>query len=178
MRFLNVGGATKQAQVPDCFDDWEQVLLDIDPKVNPDICLDARELVTLTEKFNGIYCSHVLEHFYWHEIPLLLRGFLHVLNPKGFVFIRVPDIAEVVQQIAKRNLDLTDQLYMSAAGSISPLDVLYGYQKQIEQSGEGYYAHKTGFSYQMMQSSLEQAGFVNIEIATVNLEIVAKAYKK
>ncbi len=43
-------------------------------------------------------------------------------------------------------MDLDDILYSSAAGPITVRDVVYGWGKQIEDSGVDFYAHKTGFS--------------------------------
>lgn len=178
MRFLNVGGAGKSVATPEQFFGWEHVLLDIDPTVNPDICLDARDLMMLDDSFDGVYCSHVLEHFYWHEIPLIMAGFMHVLKPGGVAFLRVPDVLEVIKQMREKNIGMLDELYQSAAGPINPLDVFYGFQKRIIESGTEFYAHKTGFSLSMMDTALTEAGFREYEIAQINLEIIAIAHKK
>ena len=83
MRVLNVGGG-KGRTLPPHFDGWDQTLLDIDPDTEPDILSDAREMVNLPPSvYDAIYCSHCLEHFYKHDVPRVLKGFLHVLNDEG-----------------------------------------------------------------------------------------------
>ena len=68
-----------------------------------------------------------------------------------------------MQITLEQNLDIDDVLYQSAAGSIMVLDVLYGYGKEIEQSGEDFFAHKTGFTEKSLLKALQTAGFVNIK---------------
>ena len=70
---------------------------------------------------------------------------------------------QLMQITLEQNLDIDDVLYQSAAGSIMVLDVLYGYGKEIEQSGEDFFAHKTGFTEKSLLKALQTAGFVNIK---------------
>jgi len=101
-RFLNVGGNNKSLAVPEVYAGWEHVLLDIDPIGKPDIVCDARELTTLdVEPFDAIYCSHNLEHYYAHDVPKVLAGFLHLLKDDGFIDIRVPDIKAVMEMVVR-----------------------------------------------------------------------------
>ncbi len=103
-------------------------MLDIDPKGSPDIVCDARRLTDLESAgFDAVYCSHNLEHYYRHDVPLVLAGFLHVLKPGGFAHIRVPDLLAVMRKTLENQLDLEDTLYQAKAGPIMVLDVLYGY---------------------------------------------------
>ena len=89
---LNVGGNSKRIPIPAHYDGWEQQLLDIDPAGAPDIVSDAREMVGLPAgRYAAIYCSHNLEHYYRHDLPRVLAGFLHVLAPDGFADIRVEE---------------------------------------------------------------------------------------
>ena len=44
MKVLNVGGGPSRI-IPDRYDGWVQHLLDIDPAVNPNICMDALDLI-------------------------------------------------------------------------------------------------------------------------------------
>ena len=146
-RVLNVGGNSKAIPLPPQYHEFEHVLLDIDPKGSPDIVCDARQLTSLAaDQFEAVYCSHNLEHYYRHDVPMVLAGFLHVLKEGGFAHIRVPDIQELMQVTVQQNLDLEDILYQSPAGPIMVLDVLYGYSVEIERSGQDFYAHKTGFT--------------------------------
>lgn len=177
-KVLNVGGNSKAISLPPQYSGFEHVLLDIDPQGSPDIICDARDLTRLDAgQFDAVYCSHNLEHYYRHEVAKVLGGFMHVLDTKGFTQIRVPDIQAVMRASIDRNLDLEDVLYQSSAGPITVLDVLYGHADEIEQSGQDFYAHKTGFSAKSLYAALLAAGFATIFCTLGNLEINAVAFK-
>jgi len=177
-KVLNVGGNSKAIALPPQYAGYEHLLLDIDPRGKPDIVCDARLLTSLEgNQFDAVYCSHNLEHYYRHDVPKVLAGFLHVLKEGTFAHIRVPDIAEVMRITIERGLDIDDVLYDSPAGPIMVLDVLYGYTVEIERSGQDFFAHKTGFTQKSLIKVLQKAGFSNIYSATGNLEINAFAFK-
>jgi len=177
-RLLNVGGNNKAIALPPQYAGFEQLLLDIDPAGSPDIVCDARQLGLLEGgQFDAVYCSHNLEHYFRHDVPRVLAGFLHVLKDGGFAHIRVPDIAEVMSVCVARGLDIEDMLYDSEAGPIMVLDVLYGHAAQIERSGEDFYAHKTGFTRKSLLAALLGAGFTKAFSRAGNLEIDALAFK-
>jgi SAM-dependent methyltransferase len=178
-KVLNVGGNSKEIPMPTEYAEFQQLWLDIDPKVKPDILCDARKLATLNaNQFDAIYCSHNLEHYYRHDVPKVLAGFLHVLKDHGFAHIRVPDIDAVMRVTIEKNLDIDDVLYQSPAGPIMVLDVLYGYTVEIESSGQDFFAHKTGFTEKSLVKALQQSGFSKIFHWPGNLEINALAFKK
>ena len=63
-RVLNVGGGSKDIPLPPHYAGWEHVLMDIDPKGQPDLVCDARELPALPAgQYDAIFCSHNLEHY-------------------------------------------------------------------------------------------------------------------
>lgn len=157
---LNVGGNSKAIPLPPHFAGFEHLLLDIDPRGNPDVLCDARNLTSLAPgQFDAIYCSHNLEHYYRHDVPRVLAGFMHVLKEGGFAEIIVPDLQQVMKETLERGLDVEDVLYQSAIGPITVLDVLYGYGVEIERSGQDFFAHKTGFTPRSLMAVLQQAGF-------------------
>jgi ubiquinone/menaquinone biosynthesis C-methylase UbiE len=162
-RVLNVGGGTKATPFPAYYQDWEHDLLDIDASKRPDILLDARDLRTLApEQYDSVYCSHTLEHFYSHEVPMILQGFRHVLKKDGFAEIRVPDLFAVFQHMIEHNMDIEDILYEAPVGPITPRDVMYGYGKEIQKSGQDYYAHKTGFTAKSLRAALLRSGMRDV----------------
>jgi hypothetical protein len=60
-KLLNVGGGSKLHSIPDYYTGWEHDLLDIDPRGQPEIVLDARELHTLPPAtYDSVYCAHNL----------------------------------------------------------------------------------------------------------------------
>lgn len=177
-KVLNVGGNSKKIPIPSCFDGWQHDLLDIDPTGNPDLLCDARELKSLApNQYDAIYCSHNLEHYFWHEVPKVLSGFHWLLKNNGFVFARVPDILSVLTLCYENKLDLDDKLYDSPAGPIHVLDVIYGYRKQIEQSGVEFFAHKTGFSKSILVKLFADCGFKYIFYKCDPLEVTIFAFK-
>ncbi len=177
-KVLNVGGNNKSIPLPPQYAGFEHLLLDIDPTGQPDICCDARKLATLEAgQFDAIYNSHNLEHYYRHDVGAVLSGFRHVLKEGGFIQIRVPDMAEVFRRIVEGQLDIDDTLYQSAAGPIMALDVIYGFQAQIERSGQEFFAHKTGFTQKSLMKALQRAGFTKVYSSVGNLEVNAVAFK-
>jgi len=178
-RFLNVGGNNKAIRVPQVYDGWEHVLLDIDPAGKPDIVCDARELDTLEPaQFDAIYCSHNLEHFFEHDVHKVLVGFLHVLKPGAWAEIRVPDLAALMSTVAERKLDIEDVLYTAPSGAVRVKDVLYGFAPQIAKSGVDFYAHKTGFTLKSLQGALGRAGFKSLKLLEPRaLELAVAAFK-
>ena len=178
-RVLNVGGHDKSIPLPRQYADFEQILLDLDPAVGPDILCDARELSKLEPRqFDAVYCAHNLEHYYRHEVSGVLAGFLHILKEEGFAQIIVPDIGEVMRIVAARNLDLEDVLYQSPAGPILVLDVLWGWSAQIQRSGQSFFAHKTGFTERSLVASVQRSGFSKTYSMAGNLEVNVLAFRR
>ena|SRR2546430_510499 len=178
-RVLNVGGNDRRIPLPPQYAAFEQVLLDIDPAVAPDILSDARELSRLERgQFDAVYCAHNLEHFYRHDVPKVLAGFLHVLKDEGFAQVIVPDIAEVMRVAVARNLDLEDVLYQSPGGPIMVLDVLWGWSAQMQRSGQEFFAHKTGFTEKSLLAAIQGCGFRKTYSLLGNFEVNVLAFKR
>jgi hypothetical protein len=172
-----VGGGSKTIPLPGQYAGWRHVLLDVDPGTGADVLCDARTLETLPgREYDAVYCSHNLEHYYPHDVPKVLAGFRHLLKPDGFVHIRVPDIGMVMRLVVEKNLDITDVLYQSDAGPVSVGDVIYGFRAEIENSGNDFYAHKTGFTEKSLSATLNAAGFGAVFISLQNLEIQSVAF--
>lgn len=177
-RLLNVGGGSKSILLPPEYSGFAHVLLDIDPAGAPDLVLDGRRLGELDPgQFDAIYCSHNLEHYFRHDVPKVLAGFFHVLKPGGFAQIRVPDLIGLMTRVVQGPIDLEQTIYVSPAGPIAPLDVIYGLGRQIETSGVDFFAHKTGFSDQSLTRAVEQAGFSPNFARVADLEINLLAFK-
>jgi hypothetical protein len=178
VRFLNVGGGSKDILVPAHYRDWEHVLLDVDPGRSPDVVCDARSLTSLpAAAYDAVYCSHNLEHYWRHDLPRVLRGFLHVLRDDGFAEVAVPDLRLVFEEVIRRNLQPDDALYLSQKGPITVNDVIYGWGREIEASGQDYYAHKNGFTGDSLVATLRGAGFATVYRAAGPFEARALAFK-
>lgn len=180
-RFLNVGGNHKSIPLILDYAGWEHVMLDIDPRSNADLICDARKLDSLAPSaFDSVYCSQNLEHYHRHEGLQVLKGFRHVLKSHGFAFIVVPNIEAVVTLMVERNLDIDDVLYQTTNGMpILLRDVIYGYAKEIESSGNDFFAHKTGFTPRSLQRFIQDAGFAEVMVRTKGwLDVMAFAFKE
>ena len=176
---LNIGGNSKSIAIPACFDGWRHDLLDIDPLGAPDVLCDARELWKLpVRSYDAVYCSHNLEHYYQHDVIKVLKGFKMVLKKDGFAYIRVPDMLSVMNAMREKELDIDDVLYQSPSGPIRISDIIYGFQRQIEQSGNDFYAHKTGFTERSLTRILTDNGFpfVFTDVSGCGYEIMAAAF--
>jgi ubiquinone/menaquinone biosynthesis C-methylase UbiE len=173
-KVLNVGGGPSR-ELPRVFKGWDQVLLDIDPNVNPDVLCDARKMNSLpASKYDAVHCSHCLEHFHKHEVPQVLGGFTHVLKDNGFVQIAVPDVEALCKAMIGQ--DISDIWYISPGGPITFHDVMYGWGKQISQ-GNMHYCHKTAFSRVTLSKALRAARFASVFIASDGYSLDAFAFK-
>jgi len=177
MNVLNIGGGFKGIQVPAHYADWEMVYLDIDPAVEPDIVLDARDLGTLdAECYDAVYASHLLEHFAPHDLGPMLQGVLHVLRHDGFAEFRVPDIWTAVQAIFRKGGDLYAPMYLAGAGIVTARDMLWGYARYVEVYGD-HQAHHNGFTTDTLRDALTEAGFHAVYVGSRIYEIHAIASK-
>lgn len=170
---INAGcGATGAERTPRFFADWRHIRIDVDPKVEPDIVADITDLAPVPDGFaDAIWTSHCLEHLYHHQVPLALREFHRVLKIDGFAVILVPDIQMIARYVAEDRL--TDQLYESPAGPVTPHDVLYGFGQAVAQ-GHVHMAHKTGFTPTSLVESLSSAGYSDFVIRRrKNFELAA-----
>jgi hypothetical protein len=178
LMLLNVGGNSKAIALPDMYKSYEQHLLDIDPAVLPDVLCDARELKGMPScSYDIVYCSHNLEHYYKHDVSKVLAGFIHVLKFGGAVHIIVPNMQKVFKTMIENDLDIDDVLYESSLGPILISDVIYGYSKQIEESGVDFFAHKYGFTAKSLNSALVSEGFSDVKIGFDGFNLIALAFK-
>jgi SAM-dependent methyltransferase len=154
---------------------WEEVRLDIDPEVQPDIVGSITELDAsfAPQSFDAAWSSHVLEHLYAHEVYPALRQLHRVLKPSGFALVMSPDLEAVAEHILDHGVAAV--AYNSPAGPIRALDMLYGHSRAIEE-GHFYMAHRTGFTAERLGNLLMTAGFPVVHVRRENFEICALAF--
>jgi len=164
-KFLHVGCGrhTKINTTPGFINgSWQEVRLDIDEAVNPDILSSVLELDEIeSESFDSVFTSHNIEHVYTHQIPIMLTGFLRILKGDGYVVITCPNVLEAARLI--RQDKLTEPAYISPAGPITPLDIMYGHTEALK-SGNEYMGHKTGFTPRSLGEALISAGFKTVAL--------------
>ena len=158
---LHVGPGHRQsgAKLPAVFQscEWKEIRLDIDLINEPDIVGSMLDMAAVGDASVDAICSaHNIEHVYAHEVPKVFKEFLRVLKPDGFLVVTCPDLQTVCQLVAEDKLN--DAAYSSQAGSITPLDILYGHGAALA-AGHHYMAHKCGFTLKTLTQALHAAGF-------------------
>jgi predicted SAM-dependent methyltransferase len=179
-RILNAGAGHRSSRgIPPLFTSgWEEIRLDVDPAVSPTVIGSVTDMKALfpAESFDAIWASHTLEHLFDHEVLLALREFKRVLKSDGFALIMCPDLESVAIHIAEHGADHV--AYMSAAGPITPIDMLYGHLASVAQ-GRHYMAHKTGFTADRLGNLLLEAGFPTVNVRRDDrFEISALAFSE
>ena len=156
-KFLHVGCGPATKSSLKGFGDWEEIRFDIDVNARPDIVGTLTDMRAVdSESMDSLYSSHNIEHLYAHEVPVAMSEFFRVLKSDGFVVITCPDLQSVCKEVATGKL--LEPLYISTAGPISAIDILYGHRGYVAE-GNAYMAHKTGFTFPILSSLLYEAGF-------------------
>jgi SAM-dependent methyltransferase len=176
---LNVGcGSPSRQRLHRHFHDpkWREIRLDLDPAVQPDIVCSITDMHPVASaSVDAVWSSHNLEHVYRHEVPVALAEFLRVLKPRGLLLLTVPDLQQVAQLVATDCLE--DQAYMSPAGPITPLDMIFGHTSSLAR-GYPFMAHKTGFTARSLHNLLVNAGFAEATVRPGDaFDLWAHAYK-
>jgi ubiquinone/menaquinone biosynthesis C-methylase UbiE len=160
---LHVGcGAATLAKLPQGFQDgsWSEVRFDINPAVKPDLVGTITDMANVpSASMDAVYSSHNIEHVYAHEVVPALLEFRRVLKEDGFAVVTCPDLQEMAARMADGRL--FDPVYVSPAGPISPIDIVYGHRASIAR-GETYMAHRTGFSLQTLAKCCRNAQFTTL----------------
>ena len=159
--FLHVGcGPKRKQQTTRTFAQWNEIRLDIDPSVNPDVTGTMTDMRAVASgSVQAIFSSHNIEHLYPHEVPIALAEFVRVLDEDGFAVITCPDLRSVCALVAEDKL--TEPAYTAPAGPISPLDILYGHRPPMAR-GNLYMAHRCGFTEKVLRATLQAAGFKSV----------------
>ena len=163
---LHVGcGAPDPAKLPAAFfpaGAWNEMRLDIDPGVAPDIVASITEMPMVADgSVDAVWSAHNLEHLASHEVPVALAEFHRVLAPGGFVLVTMPDLQQVAELVAAGKLE--DAAYVSAMGPIAALDMLYGFRPALA-AGNAFMGHRTGFTAGTLAVHLQNAGFQTVRV--------------
>lgn len=174
---LNLGCGPKEGQpVHPLFKSYDIIRVDVDESVDPDIVADVRDLSRFVdEHVDGIFCWHVMEHLYAHEIVPTFKGFLRVLKPGGLCIIGTPDLHVAAYQIVTGAVD--KPVYQSPVGPIYAIDMLYGHRPQIA-LGNTFMAHKTGFTSVTLADALKEAGFAKAKVHSESYGLLGMATKE
>lgn len=158
-RLLHIGCGPKRLQhLPAFFHNgWEEIRLDIDPAVEPDIVASIVDLSGVdSDAYDAVWSSHNIEHLFHHEAISMLTQLRRVLKPDGWCVVTCPDIRTAMAFALEHGLDAP--MYQSAMGPISARDMLYGHMASI-QHGNEFMAHKNGFDLNSMAEVFRAAGY-------------------
>lgn len=160
---LHVGCGTKRkSETTTGFNtpQWHEIRLDIDAGVQPDVTGTMTDMTAVpAASADAIFSSHNIEHLYPHEVPLALAEFYRVLKEDGFAIITCPDLQSVCALVADDKL--TDDAYLSPAGPVAPMDILYGHRPYLAM-GNLYMAHRCGFTQRVLDATLRACGFQTV----------------
>jgi predicted SAM-dependent methyltransferase len=143
--------------------EWEHVRFDIDATVQPDVVGDMRHLDAIEdESMDAVFSSHNLEHLHWNDVFDTLKSFLRVLKDRGRLVVVVPDFELACEQVVRG--EGLQTLYTSAAGPITPLDMIFGMRAMTYDNP--YMQHRTGFTDKWLKNVLVDQGFSSVEVVT------------
>jgi len=139
---------------------WREIRLDADASVDPDIVGTMTDMPAVpSAAVDAVFSSHGIEHLYWHDVPRALAEFHRVLVDDGFVVITCPDLQAAAEMIAEDRLFET--AYVSAAGPITPFDMVYSYRPFV-QANPQWMSHHCGFTLTSLIAVLREAGFAKM----------------
>jgi len=174
---LNCGSGPRSIRKLDAIFDpaaWQEIRLDLDPRVEPDFVGSMTNMRGhfQARTFDAIWSSHSLEHLHTHEIPHALAEFRRILRDDGFALISCPDLETVMTLFLERGPDCI--IYQSAAGPVTPLDMMFGHTPSIA-SGNLHMAHHSGLTAELLGGLLLQAGFAEAVTKRQNFDLWALA---
>ena len=179
-RVLNAGSGPQSARSLHpafALDGWQETRIDIDAANRPDVIGSITDMSTAfpPESFDAVWSSHVLEHLFAHQVPPALLEFKRVLKPAGFALISSPDLEAIASLILEKGLEHV--AYVSPAGPITALDMLYGHTASVAR-GFVFMAHKSGFTSALLGHRLLHAGFTTVLVKRDRFDVWALALRE
>jgi SAM-dependent methyltransferase len=158
------------------FDDWQQIRVDIERSVNPDIVADLTDLSPIADSTaDAVWSSHCLEHLFHNQVLGSLNEFYRVLADDGFATILVPDLQSVADRIVADKFHET--IYTSPMGPVSAHDMFFGFGPAIA-AGQTTMAHRCGFTPTTLVNLMDATHFAEYAIRRLpTLELVVVARK-
>ena len=176
MTLLHVGaGFSPKTSLPRMFDNWNEVRVDIDPSTKPHIVASMTRMPSVDAgTIDAVWSSHSLEHLTAADVRVALSEWLRVLKTDGFAFVTLPDLMQAARLVA--NGKATEVLYVSPAGPVTAIDMIYGHGGAIAK-GQTYMGHRTGFTSETLGQTLVDAGFDRADVWVEGLSLWAMGYR-
>jgi len=155
LKALHVGCGTSPLPAALFPGEWQEIRLDIDPAVKPDLVASITEIPLEANSVHGVYSSHNVEHLHAHDVPRALAEFHRVLCDKGICWVGVPDMGRAAEWIAQGGGEAV--AYVAGCGPITPMDIVFGHRGMS--ADNPFMAHRTGFTLAGLTAAMERAGF-------------------
>ncbi len=156
-------------------EEWHCVRMDPDGRANPDIQASILNPVGIEPRtFDAIWCPHILQRYPAFEAVRALKNMHVALKDGGYIALSVPNAQTAAAYVA--NNKPSETLYSSPAGDVTPIDILYGFQKGISE-GQRHLAHALGYTMEMLGQCMTSAGFSNVQIQAEDYDITAAGYR-
>jgi len=127
-----------------------------------DVLCDLRQLPQeWTEAVDEVRASHVLEHFFPEEMPLVLAEWQRILVPGGTVRIVVPDLKIVAEALVK-GVDSKGRKSGSVTDTTAVFAQIYGVGYETSKTQDAW-RHRFLFDENLLKEILVQNGFQNAE---------------
>lgn len=174
-KVLHVGCGTARVP-PHIFaeGEWQEVRLDVDPAVEPDIVASITAMPVADASVYAVMSCHNLEHLAPHDVPVALEEFRRVLAPKGFAWIQVPDLQAAAALVAEGKGHET--AYVAPCGNVTAMDMLFGHSGMS--AGNPWMAHRCGFTLDTLHELMCAAGFVNVTVRAADFGLDAVGVKE
>ena len=154
---------------------WQVKHIDPNAQLNPDFCGVITDMKQVKSgSMDAVWCPHILQRFFCHDTATGLRECFRVIRDGGFLLVAVPNAQKAAAWLAHSRHQ--EALYNAPAGSVTALDVLYGFSPAIAK-GNMHMMHRTAFTPESLGTALRDAGFTNIKVQAENFEITAVGYK-
>lgn len=146
-RYLNLGSG------PRGLDDPKWLNIDGFKDVNVHFTMDFNSRFPFeNDKFDGIFCEHVFEHFGLPEGQALLRECLRVIVPGGCIRLIMPDGEKIIRTYCSEPQMLIKQREVSSGAAMEAVNSWF-YQR---------YEHQCIYDGKLLESQLKNAGFEQI----------------
>ena len=176
LKFLHIGcGPKRKDSTTKVFnsDSWEEVTLDIDKGVNPDILGTMTDLSMIEDSsFDAIYSSHNIEHLFLYDALVAVKEFYRILKSTGYILVVCPDIISTCEAIVEKGpLEPLYYIKNKKTGEtskdlwVSGIDILYGWRRAIN-AENNFMAHKFGYSEKSLRLLFSQNKFKSIASIT------------
>ena len=159
-RWLNVGSGPRGSGLRPpglTAHSWQEVRLDADPAVQPEVLALAHDLSVLSSgSMDAVFSSHCIEHLYLDQAVPALREWRRVLKSEGWLLLVCPDLQAAAEMVAQ------DRLFEMAYAGIRPYDLIFSHQGLVAQGraqGHSFMEHKSGYTLTSLRALVNEAGF-------------------